>query len=310
MIRPELYDSADNTANALRGDFDNARPFKHLVLCDFFEEALLADLVREFPSFERTDCRNENGELGRKGVHTNIAELGGAYKRLDRFIQSQSFLDWLSDSTGIAELLYDPFYFGGGTHENRAGQELDLHIDFNFHPVTRWHRRLNLIIYLNDDWNSDWGGQLVLQQDPRDSQSCSVSISPQKNCCVIFETTESSWHGFEKIRCPDNELGRKSIALYFYTRERPVKDTADVHSTVYIDRLLPDHLHAGHTLSAQDIVEIRTLLSKRDKHLDRIYMDNQRLQAKVDAGLNRVWGARTVSLLRWCRYQYLLWKIK
>lgn len=307
MIRPELYDSAPGT---LYGEFTHARPFKHLVLPAFFEDGLVADLAKEFPSFESTDCRNENGDIGRKGVYTNIAELGGAYKALDRFIQSQKFLGWLSDCTGITNLLYDPFYFGGGTHENRSGQELDLHIDFNFHPVTRWHRRLNLIVYLNDEWENDWGGHLTLQQDPRDPQSCTVSVAPKKNCCVLFETTESSWHGFEKIQCPDVNKGRKSIALYFYTRERPAKETADVHSTVYIDRVLPDRLRAGHTLSADDVLELQTLLGKRDKHLDRIYRDNQRLQAKVDGGLNGLWGSRAVRFLRWCRYQYLRWKIK
>lgn len=310
MLIAELNDDIQTASDKLRSDFNNARPFRHLILPSFFEKAILSDLIGEFPAFEKTDCRNENGALGRKGVYPNIARLGGAYKRLDRVIQSTAFLNWLSACTGIEELLYDPFYFGGGTHENRSGQDLDLHIDFNLHPLTNWHRRLNLIVYLNEDWNAQWGGNLVLREDPRDLLSTSVSVTPSKNCCVIFETTESSWHGFEQIQGPFEDTGRKSIALYFYTRKRPPEETAPAHSTIYIESPLPEHLQCGYTLGEDDIRDLQILLKRRDDHLDRIYGENQRLQALLDAGRNRLWGSRTINLLRWCRYKYLLWTLK
>ncbi|MFK7830140.1 MAG: 2OG-Fe(II) oxygenase [Congregibacter sp.] len=310
MQIPELNHQVQGLADSLSNEFERAKPFKHLTLQNFFEESFLLELTAEFPAFDRTDCLNENGEPGLKGVYSNIADLGGSYRRLDLLIQSPDFLRWLSACTGINDLLYDPFYFGGGTHENRSGQDLDLHIDFNLHPLTNWHRRLNLIVYLNEEWDKEWGGNLVLRANPRDPNSSAASVIPQLNCCVIFETTESSWHGFERIQTPVESLGRKSIALYFYTRERPQEQLADPHSTIYIESPLPDYIVPGYVLKQEDVHSLGSLLKRRDDHLDRIYRENQRLQALLDVWRNRFFGSRLINIMRWCRYKYMLWKLK
>src|SRR5258708_31412501 len=71
---------------------------------------------------------------------------------------SPQFLDLIGEITGIPDLLFDPALYGGGTHENLHGQDLDPHVDFNYDEAQRLHRRLNLIVYLNKDWRTEWGG--------------------------------------------------------------------------------------------------------------------------------------------------------
>jgi hypothetical protein len=225
---------------------------------------------------------NEDGKPGNKSVVEKIRELGPAYAALDDLVQSAPFLDLVGRITGIAELLYDPYYFGGGTHENRTGQDLDPHVDFNRHPIEKWHRRLNLIVYLNPEWRDDWGGSLELHSDPYRDDDRVLLVTPTYNRCVIFETTETSWHGFSRIAPPSPDTTRRSIALYFYTRERPAAETADPHSTVYVDRPLPPHLHAGHVLSDEDMNALRILVRRRDEHAQRLYRDLQRLERERD----------------------------
>ena len=271
-------------ADVLAAQFQPRDPFRHVVIDDFLAPDYCARLLAEFPPFERGNARNEAGELGAKSTVEKIRELGPAYSALDDLIQTRDFLDIIGRITGIADLRYDPWYFGGGTHENRAGQDLDPHVDFNRHPVERWHRRLNLIVYLNHEWDDAWGGSLELHSDPRAADDRIELITPLYNRAVIFETTETSWHGFSRITLPEYKkpLSRKSIALYFYTTDRPPDELADTHSTIYVDRPLPERFQPGMTLSATDIDELRMLLARRDQHNQRLYRDNTALTLRLE----------------------------
>lgn len=173
----------------------------------------------------------------------------------------------MSRLTGIPDLLPDPNMYGGGTHENRHGQELDPHVDFNYDPPTKLHRRLNLLVYLNKDWKTEWGGAIELHSDPRNpSENQIVAFAPDFNRALIFETNEYSWHGFPKISLPEDKrhLSRKSISIYLYTLHRPEHEIVSEHSTFYVQRPLPAHIQAGHVLSDSDIQEINNLLARRD----------------------------------------------
>jgi hypothetical protein len=257
-------------------------------------------LLAEFPAFERGNARNEAGEPGGKSTVERIRELGPAYAQLDDFIRGSDFLGWLGRATGIPDLLYDPWYFGGGTHENRQGQDLDPHVDFNRHPATGWHRRLNLIVYLNPEWQDDWGGSLELHSDPRAVDDRVTLVTPLFNRCVVFETTEWSWHGFSRISLPADRqsLSRRSIALYFYTVQRPEEELADPHSTIYVDRPLPERFRAGHALTDADVEELRVLLTRRDMHLQRLYADIARTGVELEAARKALY-AGWLGRVRW-----------
>ena len=259
-------------------------PFRHIVIENFFTAEACAKLLADFPPFERGNARNEAGELGAKSTVERIRELGRSYAALDDAIQTPQFLALIGTITGIPDLLYDPWYFGGGTHENREGQDLDAHVDFNRHPVERWHRRLNLIVYLNHEWDDAWGGSLELHSDPRAADDRVKLVTPLYNRAVIFETTETSWHGFSRIGLPADKknLSRRSIALYFYTKDRPQEELADTHSTIYVDRPLPERFRPGHTLSEADVHELRILLMRRDQHNQRLYRDITQLTGQVE----------------------------
>ncbi len=272
-------------ADAYGRQFVAAKPFRHLVIDDFLEPAYAARILDEFPDFERGNARTENGDLGNKSTIEKVRGLGPSFVALDDLIQSQEFLDLVGRLTGIDDLLYDPWYFGGGTHESRHGQDLDAHVDFNRHPIENWHRRLNLIVYLNNEWDEAWGGSLELHSDPRSEHNETKRVTPLFNRCVIFETTESSWHGFPPIVLPEDRraLTRRSLALYFYTKERPAEELAETHSTIYVDRPLPERFRPGLTLTGDDMQELRILLARRDQHIQRLYRDISHANTQYEA---------------------------
>ena len=214
------------------------------------------------------------GEVGRKAAVPDIARIGPAYDRFDRLIRSRDFLNFLGELTGIPKLVYDPEYIGGGTHENLHGQDLDPHVDFNYHPHRPLHRRLNLIVFLNPEWEESWGGCLELYRDAWDRRDNEIqTIVPVANRAVIFETTEDSWHGFKRIELPEERrhVSRRSVAVYFYTAERSVERTAPSHGTVYVPRELPEHLCPGYTLNDADTENMQILIARRDAQIRFLY---------------------------------------
>ena len=176
-------------------------------------------------------------------------------------------MTYLGQLTGISDITFDPSYFGGGTHENRDGQELDVHVDFNKDAKTGMYRRLNLLIYLNTEWEDSWGGQIEIHSNPRDPFSNQVtSFSPIFNRCVIFETHETSWHGFPRITLPNEKkhLSRKSFSVYFYSIHPPECGDVPLHSTFYVQRWLSKSIQPGEILSQDAYREVVSLLRKRD----------------------------------------------
>jgi len=292
-VNPVVRDSAVELARSFR----QSQPFRHVIIDDFLTAEFCARICDQFPEFREVHAINENERIGGKATREKVRTLGSAYRDMDDLVQSADFLDLVQKITGVEDLRYDPFYFGGGTHENREGQDLDPHIDFNYHPVTNQHRRLNLIIYLNEDWQDDWGGSLQLHRDPyRDpNEDEIVTVTPLMNRCVIFETTENSWHGFQKITLPEEQKGRsrRSFAVYYYTDTRPAEETGEEHSTVYVERHLPGRFQPGMPLRQEDIDEIRSLLTRRDQHLQRLYRDIRDLIGKLNQ--SRYSGGRNAS---------------
>ena len=301
-----LHPDVRNRIEDLARQFSAARPFRHVVIEPFLDPQFCQELIVQFPPFESGDARNERGEVAGKSVIAHIGRLGPAYARFDRLMRDSEFLSTVGRITGISGLLYDEEYVGGGTHENRDGQELDSHVDFNFHPSLGWHRRLNLIVFLNPQWEESWGGCLELLREPSanssadssDASACRV-VTPLENRAVIFETTELSWHGFRVIRTPPGQgITRKSLAVYFYSHDRPAAEIAPPHATYYYQRPLPGHIQAGYTLREEDVTEIRKLFARRDDQIRFLYEREVEFTTLME-GINKWRAFRLARALTW-----------
>lgn len=267
MINPNVL----GNIVSYRAEFVSAWPFRHVVIDDFFETNIAEQMLADFPAFQNERALNEMGEVGSKAVVENIEDISTPYRQVSDYIKSDSFLLAISDLTGIEDLRGDDSMTGGGTHENRNGQELDPHVDFNYDFRTGLHRRLNLLLYLNKEWEQNWGGSIELHSDPRHPESDEVkSFAPLFNRCLIFETNEYSWHGFPRIQLPPNKqhLSRKSFSIYLYTKDRPLAELVPPHTTFYVQRPLPEHIKPGVVLSREDAETIKHLISKRDKFIE------------------------------------------
>jgi Rps23 Pro-64 3,4-dihydroxylase Tpa1-like proline 4-hydroxylase len=295
LLNPDLK------SRDLSREFAQAQPFRHIVVDSFLTPQFCERLLAEFPAFEDRKAINEMGVVGRKAVVSDIVRIGPAYQQFDRLMRDPQFLELMGTIAGIPKLVYDPEYVGGGTHENLHGQDLDLHVDFNYHPHRMLHRRLNLIVFLNPEWTESWGGCLELHKDPWTPGEDQVTkVTPVLNRAVMFETTERSWHGFSRIGLPAEKqhISRKSVAVYFYTRERPATEMASPHGTVYVPWPLPPHIEAGYTLTQEDVDSLHILLERRNAQIRFLYERELEFSQAI-SGMTRSLSFRLGRALTW-----------
>jgi Rps23 Pro-64 3,4-dihydroxylase Tpa1-like proline 4-hydroxylase len=219
---------------ASRESYQSAQPFPHIVIDNFISVPLLDAVLEEFEALDRGGWHHTEKEMERKWSTEDYEQLGPRSRLLISQLNAGPFLTFLERLTGIAGIIADTHLRGGGLHEIRRGGLLGVHADFNFNQRLGLYRRLNLLIYLNRDWQEEWGGHLELWD--RQQSACVQRIAPVFNRAVLFDTSNYSYHGHpDPLECPPNR-SRKSVALYYYTIDYPYDHDREARGTVFIDR--------------------------------------------------------------------------
>ncbi len=211
-------------------DFDRQEPYRHIIIDNFLSDDLVQQLYEHFPSANalKTQWRGLNEK---KSESSDFDIFHESFAQLKKSLFNEDFYRWVSEITGIKDVFITDDYMGAGLHQGVNGSFLDVHIDFNIHHIKNVHRRLNMLIYLEKNWQESCGGHLEMWN--ADMTRCEKMVLPAFNRCVIFETNEISYHGYAKISIPEN-ITRKSFFAYFYTDER--EDAVPYHDTVFKNR--------------------------------------------------------------------------
>ena len=204
-------------------------PFPYIVIDNFLPEFLLRQCKNEihnhnewyYDTVEWTKEYQKN-KLYYPNFDTQINDLKKNIpitNLIMEYLNSDEFLLFLTELTGIKNLFRDPTLMGGGIHRIKRGGKLSIHLDYNEHPETKRKRKLNLLVYLNENWESEWEGNLELwSKDPWKKQ---IEIQPIFNRAVIFDI-ENAPHGHPiPLNTPEN-IDRYSLALYYFVDEEVV----------------------------------------------------------------------------------------
>ena len=226
MIR---WDRLDEERENLATAFANVEPFRMVIIDDFVEPSRLPDLIAEFP--DPGDARinkSRDAVFARnKFEKSGFQDLGPACKELYDDFCSPKFAALLQTVSGDEEMFVDQAFHGGGLHQGGADSFLDMHVDFNLHPLHHeWRRNLNILLYLNEGWEPAWRGQLKLRNRVT---GASTEVEPRINRCVIMETRDFTMHGYDPINFPPGRY-RRSIACYAYT---PAVEGGEYRATVW-----------------------------------------------------------------------------
>jgi len=236
--------SASKIENAIDGKNFFQEPFKHLFIDNFFDIDIANRCLDMFPPLTETNWDFANDadiEVKYRTKWQSEFDIPEGIIDVVRILNSALFLKAMTVKFNIEKIVPDPYFTGGGLNVTKRGGLLDVHVDGNYHDATGLNRRLNVLFYLNKNWQPSWGGEFGLYDSK--GEVCVKAIEPIFNRLVIFDSHDRSFHGLPKpLNFPSDE-SRKSILLYYYTKEPRPQNQITVeapHSALWKKRNLKD----------------------------------------------------------------------
>lgn len=208
MIR---FDYLEENKDKFRELFLTAKPFPHIGIDEVCEPQKLMELYQLIPDIETPSADYVFGK--NKFEKSKFRELGGVFEELYLDFTSKRFQEWLKYVSN-EDVFVDETFYGGGIHQGKTGSYLDMHADFNYHPLNdKWFRNLNLLLYINKDWKKEYGGELKLEHS---DTGVKTAVDVPFNRLAIMLCRGYTLHGYDAIKFPEGKY-RTSIAAYAYT---------------------------------------------------------------------------------------------
>ena len=198
--------------SALNTLFLNAKPFEHVVIDNFLETSYAEKISEIFPVVN-SDWHEYKNPIEVKYTYDNVNELDKDTKDFFYYLSTPELTNIMRDITSIRNLEYDEYLHGAGLHKHPRYGRLNIHLDYEKHPISGKERRLNVILFMSKDWDPLWNGANELWD--KDVTKCITKTHVKFNRAIIFKTNDISWHGLpDKIMCPD-DVFRNSLAYYY-----------------------------------------------------------------------------------------------
>lgn len=208
------FGSWTKNINDLKQKYLNAKPFEHIIINDFLDEAYINSIYDEFPqNYDSDEWHKYYNPIEIKYANDKIDNFKENIKDLFYILCTDEIIKLFSEISDIKNLEYDSYLHGAGLHAHPRNGRLNMHLDYEKHPYMDKERRLNIILYLSKDWKEEWNGHTELWD--KNMTECVKKSPVIFNTAIIFKTNDISFHGVpEKIKCPIN-MYRKSFAFYY-----------------------------------------------------------------------------------------------
>lgn len=219
--------------------FHTDDPFNHIVIDNALSPAIAEAIESELRSISQ-ETWDANQDFTAKEMVQQKKKMGindpqllpQTTRSFMEFMNSPEFLAELVKLTKIPAIRGDPTFLGGGVHRINKGGKLSIHVDYNLHLHTRKHRRVNVLVYFNKNYDPSYGGALELWKS--DMSQCAKSVDPIHNRMVIFRITDDAPHGHPEPWTSDDP--RFSLAFYYFTDDRPEEEKSEFHWAVWKQR--------------------------------------------------------------------------
>ena len=207
--RHDLHDLGEEYRDAYR----TASPWPHVVIDGLFDPAVVERARAEElgPALELIPRRSN-----RRVKAESPGPAGPTAAAILQRLLAEDVCDMLTTLTGIPDLVSDPSHWWAGVHVLAPASFEAVHRDFARDSTGHLWHRVNILVYLNPDWQSEWGGQLELWDTSM--TTCHRRIEPVGGRMIIFEPGPDALHGIPAVSCPVGDA-RLTLASYYYTAD-------------------------------------------------------------------------------------------
>jgi len=271
----ELFDPARATVEAAR------EPCPLVIADGAFDAAALRVVLEEWPAHDDPRwIRYRAAQEFRKFEGSDAALWSPAAAAVVEAMGAPDTIAWVARQLQLPDAKLEALAVGGGYHATAPGGYLASHADFNGHPDDGRWRRANVLLFLVEDYDPEWGGCLRIGVPGSATERV---IEPRFNRLVAFETSSTSWHGH-----PDPWLGprlRRSLAVYYFS-DQQVPTTVEKHPTRWLadepTRLEIEALRAAVVDAERTASAARSESAEAEARAAALSVDVADLEARID----------------------------
>lgn len=201
-----------------------------LTLEDFVPKHIVSAMAKELDNVPLEDCKHFTRAGSCMYEYNDVTKTPVQDAVIDA-LHSSTFIKWLQEVTDTVDLIPDPHLIGAGYVKSLTGDSLKVHCDFNWNEQIRLHRMLSLVIYLNDDWKEEWGGQLQFYDRERQTVHSKVPIG--NGNAVIWSYDNFAFHGYPDPMTNPKNTSRKALRLFYYVSNAKHDDKHPPHRSLY-----------------------------------------------------------------------------
>ena len=211
----------------LKKKYKTSSNINYLIIENLLPYEIASTLDKKFPARNLLNLRSETQE--KKYIAVEWDSSSQIVENCLYAFQKERVINLFSKICNIKDLSGDKELYAGGVSYMDKDCFLNPHIDNSHDRLKEKYRRLNLLYYVNENWDSEKdGGELLLF--PEGVKSKPIIIPPKFNSLVVMRTDCKSLHGVNKVNSISNV--RKCISNYYFSSSSPTGNSY-YHSTSF-----------------------------------------------------------------------------
>lgn len=219
-----------NNYRQLNDQFVGTPPYPMITLDNFLPLDIVRDMQKECESIPDSywTSFDRKGSYMKECVNLEVAPIAA---NVVNQLHSQAGMNWLTQITGIKDLIPDPYIVGAGYSKSYKGDSLKIHTDFNWNDKIKMHRMLSFIIYLTEDWKDEYEGHLHFYDF--NNKNLIQKVAPNFNRAVFWRHHKRGFHGHpNELTCPAG-MSRNAFRLFFYVSNAEHDANDRPHRSLY-----------------------------------------------------------------------------